>query len=169
MTAETLSAALPDEIERLAEALLRKACDRELTLATAESCTGGLISSILTDIEGMAHAFDRGFAVYTDAAKVEMLAVPIDLIETHGSVSEVVAIAMARGSIAASRADIAVAVTGFAGPAGPGDEPGLVHFSCKRRGGYANHRVEHFGDIGRGGVRIAAIRVALQMMGEAID
>jgi nicotinamide-nucleotide amidase len=166
--AETLSGALPPEVEALAVRLLTLACDKELTLATAESCTGGLLASLLTDVEGMGHAFERGFVVYTDEAKAGMLGIPRALIDTHGAVSREVALAMADGALAHSRADAAVSVTGFAGPAGPDDEPGLVYFGCARRGRPAFHREEHFGDVGRGKVREQATRVALDMMLEAL-
>lgn len=167
--AETLSAALPPEVEALAVRLLTLACDNDLTLATAESCTGGLIGSLLTDVEGMGHAFERGFIVYTDEAKAGMLGIPRSLIDQCGAVSKEVALAMADGAIAHSGANIVVSVTGFAGPAGPDDEPGLVHFGCARRGRSSVHREEHFGDIGRGEVRCQATRVALEMMLAAID
>jgi nicotinamide-nucleotide amidase len=167
--AETLSGALPPEVEALAVRLLRSACDRDLTLATAESCTGGLLASLLTDVEGVGHAFERGFVVYTDEAKAGMLGIRRDLIDEHGAVSKEVALAMANGALAHSRADVAVSITGFAGPAGPDDEPGLVHFACARRGRAPAHREEHFGDVGRGQVRCLAVRAALEMMSEAVE
>lgn len=166
--AETLSGALPADVEALAIRVLTIACDRNLTIATAESCTGGLISSLLTDVEGMGHAFERGFTTYTDEAKAGMLGVPRGLIDTNGAVSREVAIAMAEGALAHSRADAVVAVTGFAGPAGPDDESGLVHFGCVRRGRPVVHREEHFGPVGRGKAREAATRVALEMLLEAL-
>jgi nicotinamide-nucleotide amidase len=162
--AETLSGALPPDVEALAVKLLTVACDRELTLATAESCTGGLIASLLTDVDGMGHAFERGFVVYTDDAKAEMLRIPRALIDTHGAVSKEVALAMAEGALAQSRAEIVVSVTGFAGAAGPGDEPGLVHFACARAGRTTAHREEHFGPVGRGATRVECMRVAVEMM-----
>lgn len=162
--AETLSAALPEDVEALAHRLLKEACDRELTLGTAESCTGGLLGSLLTDVEGVGRVFDRGFIVYTDDAKTELLGVSAELIDRVGAVSREVAVAMAEGAIARSRADICLAITGFAGPAGKDDEPGLVHFACARRGNGVAHREEHFGDIGRGATRVACIRTALEMM-----
>ncbi|NNM75829.1 CinA family protein [Sphingomonas sp. ID1715] len=167
--AETLSGGVPEDVEALAIELLKAACDRDLKLATAESCTGGLISSLLTDVDGMGHAFERGFTVYTEEAKAGMLGVPRGLIDTHGAVSKEVALAMANGALAHSRADIAVSVTGFAGRGAPEDEPGLVHFACIRRGRTTHHREEHFGDIGRGAVRCAATRAALEMMLDAVD
>lgn len=167
--AETLSPVLPDDIEQMAANLLETACDRGLMLVTAESCTGGLLSSLLTDMEGASHAFERGFAVYSEAAKCELLNVEQAQIDRCGAVSREVAIAMAQGAIGRSRADVALAVTGYAGAAPEGDEPGLVHFAAARKGGETIHRVEHFGDIGRGPVRIAALRVALAMMRNALD
>lgn len=166
---ETLSPALPTEVEEAAEALLNACCDAELKIATAESCTGGLLASLLTDVEGASHAFERGFVVYSEQAKCELLGIARERIDRCGVVSRDVAIAMAEGAIAQSHADIALAVTGYAGSAPPGDEPGLVHFACARRNGSTGHREEHFGDIGRGPIRIGAIRVALDMMRDALD
>jgi len=155
---------LPDRIEHAARALLKKACDRDLALVTAESCTGGLLASLLTDVEGASRAFERGFVVYTDDAKCELLAIDRDIVERRGAVSRETAIAMARGAIERSHGDIAVSITGFAGPGGPDDEPGLVHFGCLRRGGDVVHREEHFGDIGRGPVRLKCLEIALEML-----
>jgi nicotinamide-nucleotide amidase len=165
---ETLSPVLPDEVDRCARKLLERACDRDVSIATAESCTGGLLASLLTDVEGASHAFERGFVVYTNEAKAEMLGIPLALIEDAGAVSEVVARAMAEGALEASGADIALSTTGFAGRGAPEDEPGLVHFGCARRGGPILHREEHFGDIGRGPVRVECLRVALEMLEEAL-
>jgi nicotinamide-nucleotide amidase len=164
---ETLSPALPDDVEALTHRLLDTVCDKGLTLATAESCTGGMLGSLLTDVEGASHAYERGFIVYSEEAKCELLGVAREAIQSCGAVSRNVAIAMAEGALKASHADIALAITGFAGPGAPGEEPGLVHFACARRGGATLHREEHFGDIGRGPVRIKSMRVALKMMGEA--
>lgn len=166
---ETLSAALPADVEELAERLLETACDRGLMLATAESCTGGLVSSILTDVEGKSHAFERGFTTYSEEAKVGMLGIPIHLIREKGAVSREVAIAMANGAISHSRADVALAITGYAGKSRNGEEAGLVHLACVRRGRPAIHHEEHFGEVGRGEVRIGSTRVGLQMMLEALD
>src|SRR3546814_7275302 len=108
-------------------------------LATAESCTGGLLASLLTDVEGASHAFERGFVVYSEKAKCELLGIQQADITHCGAVSRTVAIAMAKGSIHSSEADIALSITGFAGD---GDEPGLVHFACARRDGYVVQREE---------------------------
>ena len=143
---------------------MRACCDAQLKIVTAESCTGGLLASLLTDVEGASHAFERGFVVYSEASKCELLGIAQDRIEACGAVSRDVAIAMAQGAIHQSDADIALAITGYAGPADDGGEEGLVHFACARRNGQMAHRVEHFGKIGRGPIRIEALRVALDMM-----
>ena len=165
---ETLSPALPDDVEALIEAVLVAADERGLTLATAESCTGGLIASVLTDVEGRSHVFDRGYVVYTDDAKADELAVPPRLLEEHGAVSGPVACAMAEGALRASNAGVAVAVTGFAGPAGPGDEPGLVYFAVAAAGVATVQAERHFGDIGRGPCRIECLRLALTLLKAAV-
>jgi nicotinamide-nucleotide amidase len=162
---ETLSPVLPDAVEDATRRLLAKACERDLTLATAESCTGGMIASLLTDVQGVAHAFDRGFVTYSDEAKTEMLGVPADLIAAQGAVSRAVALTMAEGALARSNANIVIAVTGFADA---GDEPGLVHFACARAGRKTAHREAHFGPIGRGATRIECMRVAVEMMTEML-
>jgi nicotinamide-nucleotide amidase len=166
---ETLSAAIPSDVEEMVATVLGKACDRDIRIATAESCTGGLLASLLTDVDGMAHAFERGFVTYSEAAKSELLGVPPPLIDSDGAVSESVAIAMADGALRESNADIAMAITGFAGEGAPDDEAGLVHLACASTGKPTAHREEHFGDIGRGPVRIATLRVALAMIDTALD
>ncbi len=165
---ETLSAAIPDDVDTLARTVLEAACDRKVTLVTAESCTGGLLASLLTDVEGCGHAFERGFVTYTDEAKSEVLGIPAALIDDKGAVSREVAEAMASGALQASRGDIAVAVTGFAGPAGEDDEAGLVHLACAARDGTLDARELHLGEIGRGPVRVASLRAALEMLRDAI-
>jgi nicotinamide-nucleotide amidase len=166
---ETLSEALPDALDRLVERVLKRACDLELTLVTAESCTGGLVASLLTDVTGCSHAFERGFVVYTEAAKHELLGVPLDLLADPGPVSEIVARKMAEGAIERSGGDLAIAITGFAGPGEPGDTPGLVHFASKRRGGPTRHQVHRYAETDRAGVRLRAIRTALEMLDEGLD
>jgi nicotinamide-nucleotide amidase len=159
---------LPRDVEETVERALAAACEKELRLSTAESCTGGLLASILTDMEGCSHAFERGFVVYTDEAKREMLGVDASLLAKNGAVSKECAVAMAEGAIARSSAHIALAVTGFAGPAHDGNEEGLVHLACARRGNETLHREAHYGAIGRGPVRIACLRDALDMLEEAL-
>jgi nicotinamide-nucleotide amidase len=162
---ETLHSVIPVELEDELRRLLTKASEREIMLGTAESCTGGMVASLLTDVPGVSHAFDRGFVTYTNEAKHEMLGVPMTLLDTVGAVSKEVAIAMAEGGLTNSRANILFAVTGYADS---GDEPGLVHFACARAGRRTVHREEHFGDIGRGPVRIECLRVGVEMMTEML-
>ena len=165
---ETLEPALPDQLDEQAERLMRRLCDKGLKVATAESCTGGMLAALLTDIEGAGHGFDRGFVTYTKEAKSELLGIPRNLIDNNNAVSEIVARAMAEGALERSQADFAVGVTGFAGPAGDGCEEGLVHFALARRGGETVHREEHFGAIGRGPVRVRSLRSMLKMLEDAV-
>ena len=167
--AETLDPALPPEVQDRADSVLDLAHQKGLKLATAESCTGGLLAALLTDVEGRSHVFERGFVVYSEDAKCDLLGIARDEVESCGAVSEEIARAMALGAVRRSRADIAVAITGFAGPAGSSDEEGLVHFACAQRIGEVRHREEHFGPIGRQGVRIEALNVALELLEEALQ
>jgi nicotinamide-nucleotide amidase len=167
--AETLSPAIPREIEAMTRELLELADAKSACLATAESCTGGLLASLLTDVDGLAHCFERGFVCYSDKAKTEQLGVPAGLLQSRGAVSREVAIAMAEGALDRSCASIAVAVTGFAGRGAPGEEPGLVHIACAVKGGSTAHLESRFGDVGRGQVRIESLRTALRMMQNAVS
>ncbi|MEY4642658.1 MAG: hypothetical protein RLZZ227_2652 [Pseudomonadota bacterium] len=162
---ETLSSTLPSELEEATHRLLARACEQELKLATAESCTGGMLATLLTDVKGVAHAFACGFVTYTEESKTELLGVPADLIRAKGVVSREVAIAMAEGALERSHADIALSVTGFADA---GDEPGLVHLGCARAGRPTQHHEAHFGAIGRGAVRIETLKVGMRMMTEML-
>ena len=149
---------------------LLELCRRaDVRLATAESCTGGLIAGCLTEIAGSSAVFDRGFVTYSNEAKTEMLGVPAMLISLNGAVSEPVAKAMAEGALARSNADIAIAVTGVAGPGGgTTDKPvGLVHFGCAGRGRntYRHHEVFP-GD--RAAVRDATVQTALSILRRAV-
>lgn len=154
----------PDDIEALARRVVEAAVSRGLMIATAESCTGGLVAAALTAIAGSSAAVDRGFVTYSNAAKTGMLGVPADLIDRHGAVSEAVARAMAEGAVRAP-AMVSVAVTGIAGPGGGSDEKpvGLVHFAASGPSGviHAEHR---FGDAGREAIRLDSVRVALRML-----
>lgn len=154
----------------LAADLIAAATTRGLKIATAESCTGGLIVGALTEIAGSSAAVDRGFVTYSNEAKSEMLGVAAELIERVGAVSSEVATAMVEGAIAHSAADIAVAVTGVAGPGGGSPEKpvGLVHFAAMRRGQAARHAERRFGDVGRSPIRLATVREALLMMKQLI-
>jgi len=161
--AEALDPALPPEVDRLAQAVLRPACDRDLKLAAAESCTGGLLASLLTDVTGMSHAFERGFVTYSNAAKHELLGVPFAILDGPGPVSKACAIAMAEGALAHSRGDLACSITGYT-EAGPEHPAGLVHFACAGKGRPTTHRVMLFGDVGRAQVRLRALETALGML-----
>lgn len=164
---ETLEAALPDHLDEQAEQLMHRVCDRKLTIATAESCTGGMLAALLTDIEGAGHGFERGFVTYSEQSKSELLGIAPELLKKNEAVSEAVARAMAEGALARSRADIALGVTGFAGPAGD-HEQGLVHLALARRGKPTIAGVEHFGAIGRGPVRVKALTAMLNMLEQAL-
>ncbi|MCP5410994.1 MAG: CinA family protein [Alphaproteobacteria bacterium] len=145
--------------------LLAAARGKGVTIATAESCTGGLIAGLLTEIAGSSDVVDRGFVTYSNQAKEEMLGVPHDLLESHGAVSEPVAAAMAAGALTRSRAQLAVAVTGIAGPSGGSDEKpvGLVYVAAMRAGGEAVVERHLFGNIGRTQVRFVTIEAALEL------
>jgi nicotinamide-nucleotide amidase len=151
-----------------AETLLATLRTRGLMLATAESCTGGLIAGVLTEIAGSSDVVERGFVTYSNEAKTELIGVPAEMIATHGAVSREVALAMAAGALAHSRADIAVAVTGVAGPGGgtAAKPVGLVQLAAERRGRPSIHRECRFGDIGRHGIRMATIAAAFEMVDE---
>jgi nicotinamide-nucleotide amidase len=163
-TSETLSPALPPDIEQLALDVLRSAVATDRTLATAESCTGGLLASLLTDVEGCGHCFDRGFVTYTEDAKSDLLGVSPRLLECEGAVSFAVAEAMVLGALSRSGADFAVAITGYAGLGGPETEPGLVYIAVARRGEIARTNEHRFGPCGRGEVRLRCLRVALKSL-----
>jgi nicotinamide-nucleotide amidase len=166
---ETLEPAIPDDLDERTERLMHAVCDLKLSVATAESCTGGMLAALLTDIEGAGHGFERGFVTYSKDSKSELLGIGRGLLEENDAVSEAVARAMAEGALQRSKAEIALGVTGFAGPAGDGCEEGLVHMALARRGGPTTHRVERYGKAGRGPVRIKALRAMLEMLEESLD
>jgi nicotinamide-nucleotide amidase len=156
------SSALRDEAARLLDT-----CRKEgLRIATAESCTGGLVAALLTEIADSSDVVECGFVTYSNQAKMECLGVPAALIARHGAVSEPVARAMAEGALRHANADIAVSVTGVAGPGGgSASKPvGLVHLACARKDSPTLHQECRFGDIGRDGVRLKAVEVALALV-----
>ncbi len=155
----------PDDIQTLARQVIEAAAARGLMIATAESCTGGLVAGALTAIAGSSAVVERGFVTYSNAAKTELLGVSAELIEAVGAVSEPVARAMADGALARSRATVSVSVTGIAGPGGgSADKPvGLVHFAAVGPSG-AVHLKRRFGDIGREAVRLESVRAALGLL-----
>jgi nicotinamide-nucleotide amidase len=162
MTSATGNQAIRDVAARVLDACRA----RRLKVASAESCTGGLVAVALTEIPGSSDVFDLGFVTYSNAAKQRMLGVAAVILERHGAVSRQTAEAMAEGALAVSKADLAVAVTGIAGPGGgsPNKPVGLVHLAAAARDGERLHREKHYGDIGRSGVRQAAVAEALTML-----
>jgi nicotinamide-nucleotide amidase len=156
----------PESVTALAEMLLTEAREAGLHIATAESCTGGLIVAALTEIAGSSDVVDRGFIVYTDRAKTEMLGVEPQRIAQHGAVSEEVARAMAEGALKIARVQLAVSCTGIAGPTGATlTKPiGLVHLAAARAGQTTLHLECRFGDIGRATVRMRSVEAALKLL-----
>jgi nicotinamide-nucleotide amidase len=165
-----MSNLFPLDVETLARLLLDEARTRGWRIATAESCTGGLIAGALTDIAGSSDVVDRGFVTYSNRAKCEMLDVPGDMIADYGAVSEPVARAMAEGALTHSNAHLTVAVTGVAGPGGgTAMKPvGLVHLATAAVNGGIIHREERFIGLDRSGVRLATVMTALEMLRERI-
>jgi nicotinamide-nucleotide amidase len=154
------------DLAHAATRVLARCRARGLTVATAESCTGGLVAGALTEIAGSSDVVDRGFVTYSNAAKQAMLGVSTAILDRHGAVSHETAEAMARGALAHAPVDLAVAVTGIAGPGGGSAEKpvGLVHFAAAARDGRVIHRERRFGDIGRAEVRLRAVAEALAML-----
>src|SRR5882757_2690421 len=155
----------PDLLARATDLIARYRA-AGLMAVTAESCTGGLIAGLLTEIPGSSDMLERGFVVYSNAAKQELLGVPAETLAHHGAVSAETAVTMAEGALRASRAEVAVSVTGIAGPdGGSATKPvGLVHFACARRGKPTVAREERFGEIGRETVRLASVAVGLDLL-----
>lgn len=160
----------PLEIRSLAERVLAACQTRGVMLATAESCTGGLISGALTDVPGSSAVVERGFVTYSNEAKAELLGVDLSVIAAHGAVSEPVARAMAEGALARAPVGIAVSVTGVAGPGGTVAKPeGMVWFACAVADGGARAVLERFGPIGRDAVRRESIARGLRLILETLD
>jgi nicotinamide-nucleotide amidase len=150
----------------LSRSLLDLCRMRKLTIATAESCTGGLVAAALTEIPGSSDVVDRGFITYSNAAKHAMLGVATATLETFGAVSKETAVAMAFGALENADVDLAVAVTGIAGPGGatPGKPVGLVHLAVAARDGRITHHECRFGAVGRANVREQSVIEALKML-----
>ncbi|KLK92210.1 damage-inducible protein CinA [Microvirga vignae] len=158
------------DLKQRAAALLKAYEQKSLKIATAESCTGGLVAALLTEIAGSSAVVERGFVTYSNEAKIELIGVPADLVAAHGAVSEPVAKAMAEGALANSRADVAVGITGIAGPSGgTATKPvGLVHFGLARKGAPTIHLERRYGDLGREAVRHSAVEDALALFEKAL-
>jgi nicotinamide-nucleotide amidase len=160
----------PDHLDSLAASALRAAEARGLSIVTAESCTGGLLSALLTDIDGLSHVFERGFVVYAEQAKVELLGLSSQKLKQEGLVSRWTARAMAEGALAHSEADVAVAITGYAGP-GEGEE-GLVHIAvARKRSAFPDihHLERRYGPRGRADIRARAAQDALLLLSATIQ
>ena len=152
------------DISSLATELLERCRALGLQLTTAESCTGGMISAALTDVAGSSDVFERGFVTYSNAAKSELLGVPLEVIDMHGAVSDEVACRMADGAVAAARAELSIAVTGVAGPGASETKPeGLVWIAIAQTGQNTRSDKQEFGVIGRSNVRLATVKRALEL------
>lgn len=162
---------MSEDLRTAATAVLEVCRVRGLKVATAESCTGGLVAGALTEIAGSSDVVDRGFVTYSNMAKQQMLGVPADILREHGAVSRQTAEAMARGALGKGGADLVVAITGIAGPGGGGaDKPvGLVHFAAASRNGALNVAEMRYGDIGRSEVRHKSVLQALAMLKEMAE
>jgi nicotinamide-nucleotide amidase len=160
----------PPALQEKAARLLDICRARGNRIATAESCTGGLVAGLLTELPGSSDVVERGFVTYSNEAKQECLGVSAALLQQYGAVSEPVARAMAEGALVHSRTDLAVSVTGVAGPGGgsAAKPVGLVHLGVSRAGGITLHREYRFGDIGRGEVRMKAVEAALALLLESL-
>lgn len=159
------------ELSGPAAALLELCRRKKLRIACAESCTGGLLAATLTEIAGSSDVFERGFVTYSNQAKQAMLRVPAAILDRFGAVSRECSEAMAAGALAHSPAELAVSITGIAGPTGatPGKPIGLVHLAAASRGGALLHREHRFGDIGRTEVRNASVAAAITMLHELAE
>lgn len=152
------------------EELLQLARDQAVQIATAESCTGGMVIAALTDVPGSSDVVERGFVTYSNNAKIQLLGVLSDTLETHGAVSEQVALEMATGALENSQAQLTVSVTGIAGPGGSGHKPeGRVCFGIARTGYPPYSETREFGAAGRDNVRQSATRHALHLLAQALS
>ena len=160
-----------DRLLNLARLLLDDAQQKRLRIVTAESCTGGLLAGLLTEIPGSSKVLERGYVVYSNRAKQEVLGVPGDMLADFGAVSEAVARSMAEGALENSRANISIAITGVAGPGGgtPLKPVGLVHIAAARENFPIMHQACRFGEIGRANVRLEALKTAMTMLQQTID
>jgi nicotinamide-nucleotide amidase len=159
----------PEKLNLRAAALIATCRGKGLKVACAESCTGGLLSGLLTEIAGSSAVFERGFVVYSNQAKQDLLGVSAGALRDFGAVSSETARAMAAGALARSLSDIAVSITGIAGPDGgtPQKPVGLVHFACASADGALEEAEGRYGEIGRAAIRLAAVETALGLLEKA--
>jgi nicotinamide-nucleotide amidase len=157
---------IDEDLRRTTKRVLDLCRAHGLVIATAESCTGGLVAAALTEIAGSSDVVDCGFVTYSNAAKQKMLGVPASTLTRHGAVSAATAAAMATGALKNSRADLSVAITGIAGPGGGSKQKpvGLVYFAAASRGGQRVARSRRFGKIGRRSVRLRSVAEALTLL-----
>jgi nicotinamide-nucleotide amidase len=165
-----MSTLFPSDLLNEAEALLAELQQRSFRLVTAESCTGGLLAGLITEVPGASASLERGLVTYSNAAKIALLGVDAQLVARVGAVSDEVARAMAEGALAAAPVDLAVAVTGIAGPDGGSPEKpvGLVYLAVAMKGAPTRTRACRFGSIGRTEIRLATLREALSLTREAL-
>ena len=156
----------PERLRNLALLVSDEAAQRRVKIATAESCTGGLLAGLLTEFAGSSKIFDRGFVTYSNQAKAEVLGVAGDVLADYGAVSEPVARLMAEGAMNVSRANLAISITGIAGPSGgtPLKPVGTVHIACARENKAMMHEQLMLGDIGREAIRLETLEAALNMI-----
>jgi nicotinamide-nucleotide amidase len=159
-----------EDLLEQAERLVSAAGAKSLKLVTAESCTGGMVSSLITSIAGSSAVFERGFVTYSNISKNQSLGVPWEMIESYGAVSPQVANSMAAGALKNSNGDIAVSITGVAGPGGGSIEKpvGLVYFGLAKNGHLTRNFEHNFGEIGRGSIRLMAVKIAISLFERAL-
>lgn len=156
-------------MRKLAEEVILAAKARDMRIALAESCTGGLVTGALTEVPGASAVLDRGFVTYSYPSKTDLVGVPEEMLRQHGAVSEPVARAMAEGALVRSEADLVVAITGVAGPGGSEEKPeGLVYFACATQEATL-HLCKEFGPLGRANIREAAVKTALRLLLDALS
>ncbi len=160
----------PQTISRLAATVVESAAACGVMIVTVESCTGGLVSSAITSIAGSSAVFERGFVTYSNKAKIDMVDVPLALLDRHGAVSTEVARAMAEGALPRSNATLSVSITGIAGPGGGSAEKpvGLVYFACAKAGEETRFLMRTYGDLGRDTIRLLATEDALTLLLERL-
>lgn len=156
----------PERLRNLAMLVMDEASERRVRLVTAESCTGGLLAALFTELAGSSRFLERGFVTYSNESKVELLGVAGDVLADYGAVSEAVARQMAEGALEHSRANLSIAITGIAGPGGgtPMKPVGTVHLACARENKAMMHEMLMLGDIGRSEIRLATLEAALDMI-----
>jgi nicotinamide-nucleotide amidase len=160
-----------DDVARATATLFNTLVEEKLTLVTAESCTGGLVAAAITALPGSSQVLERGYVTYSNAAKETDLGVASSILQAKGAVSAETARAMAEGALQRSTADLAVSITGIAGPGGGSEEKpvGLVYFAAARRGGRTLQREMRFGDLGRGEIRRRSVLNAMTLLTKLVD